>query len=255
MKSKHYKKNNYIKIKIILIVIFIIGLIYIGIYLYQCYKDKLNNSNILSNITINKEEITPTKTEKMLQLEELKKQNDDIVGWLEIEGTNINYPVMQTTNNEYYMTHNYKKEYSAEGSIFLDKDYNWDKPSTNLLMYGHNNKNGSMFQNLMNYKDEEFYKQHPIINFTTINEDKKYEIIAVFYSRVYYKNEKNVFRYYYFLNADNKEEFDYYINESKKASLYDTGKTAEYGEQLLTLSTCSYHTEDGRFVVVAKKID
>ena len=123
MKSKHYKKNNYIKIKIILIVIFIIGLIYIGIYLYQCYKDKLNNSNILSNITINKEEITPTKTEKMLQLEELKKQNDDIVGWLEIEGTNINYPVMQTTNNEYYMTHNYKKEYSAEGSIFLDKDY------------------------------------------------------------------------------------------------------------------------------------
>ena len=70
-----------------------------------------------------------------------------------------------------------------------------------------------------------------------------------------YKNEKNVFRYYYFLNADNKEEFDYYINESKKASLYDTGKTAEYGEQLLTLSTCSYHTEDGRFVVVAKKID
>ena len=255
MKSKHYKKNNYIKIKIILIVIFIIGIIYIGIYLYQCYKDKLNNSNILSNITINKEEITPTKTEKMLQLEELKKQNDDIVGWLEIEGTNINYPVMQTTNNEYYMTHNYKKEYSAEGSIFLDKDYNWDKPSTNLLMYGHNNKNGSMFQNLMNYKDEEFYKQHPIINFTTINEDKKYEIIAVFYSRVYYKNEKNVFRYYYFLNADNKEEFDYYINESKKASLYDTGKTAEYGEQLLTLSTCSYHTEDGRFVVVAKKID
>ena len=191
----------------------------------------------------------------MLQLEELKKQNDDIVGWLEIEGTNINYPVMQTTNNEYYMTHNYKKEYSAEGSIFLDKDYNWDIPSTNLLMYGHNNKNGSMFQNLMNYKDEEFYKQHPIINFTTINEDKKYEIIAVFYSRVYYKNEKNVFRYYYFLNADNKEEFDYYINESKKASLYDTGKTAEYGEQLLTLSTCSYHTEDGRFVVVAKKID
>ena len=255
MKSKHYKKNNYIKIKIILIVIFIIGIIYIGIYLYQCYKDKLNNSNILSNITINKEEITPTKTEKMLQLEELKKQNDDIVGWLEIEGTNINYPVMQTTDNEYYMTHNYKKEYSAEGSIFLDKDYNWDIPSTNLLMYGHNNKNGSMFQNLMNYKDEEFYKQHPIINFTTINEDKKYEIIAVFYSRVYYKNEKNVFRYYYFLNADNKEEFDYYINESKKASLYDTGKTAEYGEQLLTLSTCSYHTEDGRFVVVEKKID
>ena len=255
MKGKHNKKQKYTKIKVVLIIIFLLGLSYIVFSIYSYYKNKLENENILNDISIVEEEITPTKTKRILQLEELKKQNEDIIGWLEIEGTNVNYPVMQRTDNEYYMTHNYKKEYSTEGSIFLDKDYNWDKPSTNLLMYGHNNKNGSMFQNLMNYKDEEFYKQHPIINFTTINEDKKYEIIAVFYSRVYYKNEKNVFRYYYFLNADNKEEFDYYINESKKASLYDTGKTAEYGEQLLTLSTCSYHTEDGRFVVVAKKID
>ena len=255
MKGKHNKKQKYTKIKVVLIIIFLLGLSYIVFSIYSYYKNKLENENILNDISIVEEEITPTKTKRILQLEELKKQNEDIIGWLEIEGTNVNYPVMQRTDNEYYMTHNYKKEYSTEGSIFLDKDYNWEIPSTNLLMYGHNNKNGSMFQNLMNYKDEEFYKQHPIINFTTINEDKKYEIIAVFYSRVYYKNEKNVFRYYYFLNADNKEEFDYYINESKKASLYDTGKTAEYGEQLLTLSTCSYHTEDGRFVVVAKKID
>ena len=78
--------------------------------------------------------------------------------------------------------------------------------------------------------------------------------MSVFYSRVYYKNEKNVFRYYYFVNAENEQEYNDFVNNAKKASIYDTGITAEYGEQLLTLSTCSYHTEDGRFVVVAKKL-
>ena len=255
MKGKHNKKQKYTKIKVVLIIIFLLGLSYIVFSIYSYYKNKLENENILNDISIVEEEITPTKTKRILQLEELKKQNEDIIGWLEIEGTNVNYPVMQRTDNEYYMTHNYKKEYSTEGSIFLDKDYNWEIPSTNLLMYGHNNKNGSMFQNLMNYKKESFYKEHPIIKFTTLKEDAEYEIMAVFNSRVYYKNEKDVFRYYYFLNAKNKEEFDYYVNESKKASLYDTGVTAEYGEQLLTLSTCAYHTKDGRFAVVAKKID
>ena len=191
----------------------------------------------------------------MLQLQELKKQNNDIVAWLEIPNTKINYPVLQTTDNEYYMTHTYKKEYSTDGSIFLDKDYDWEIPSSNLLIYGHNNKNGNMFQALLKYEDENYYKEHPTIEFTTANEDSNYEIIAVFKSRVYYKSEQNVFRYYFFINAENEEDYNYYVEESKKASLYDTGKTAKYGEQLLTLSTCEYSQEDGRFVIVAKKIN
>ena len=231
----------------------IITIFLIAKYFIQENKDKKEIENILDNININEDDITEQKTKRMLQLEELKKQNEDIIGWIEINGTNINYPVMQTTDNEFYMTHNYKKEYSAIGSLFLDKDYNWELPSTNLLIYGHNNKNETMLQNITNYKNESYYKEHPNIKFTTINEDAEYEIIAAFYSRVYYKNEKNVFRYYYFINANNKEEFDNYVNESKKASIYNTGKTAEYGDQLLTLSTCSYHTENGRFAVVARK--
>ena len=111
-----------------------------------------------------------------------------------------------------------------------------------------------MFQDLLKYENENYYREHPTINFTTINEDSIYEIIAVFKSRVYYKNEKNVFRYYYFINAENEEEYNYYVEESKKTSLYDTEKTASYGEQLLTLSTCEYSQEDGRFVIVAKKV-
>jgi len=140
-----------------------------------------------------------------------------------------------------------------DGAIFLDKDYNWLLPSTNLLIYGHNNLNGNMFQDLLKYEDENYYIEHPTIRFTSIYDDYNYEIIAVFKSRVYYEDEENVFRYYKFINAETIDDYNYYVEESKKSSLYDTGKTAEYGEQLLTLSTCEYSQEDGRFVIVAKK--
>ena len=253
-KKKQIKQNKKLKIAVlgILIFIFAIGIGYIGYYIYNNFKSQ--NDDVLSNIAVDDKQITETKTERILQLEELKKQNNDIIGWIEIENTIINYPVLQCEDNSFYMTHNYKKEYSAEGSIFLDKNYNWELPSSNLLLYGHNNKNKSMFAELLNYKEESYYREHPTIRFTTLAEDKTYEILAVFKSRVYYKSEKNVFRYYYFINAENEEEYNNYINESKKASLYDTGKTATYGEQLLTLSTCEYSQEDGRFVIVAKKL-
>ncbi len=253
-KKKQIKQNKKLKIAVlgILIFIFAIGIGYIGYYIYNNFKSQ--NDDVLSNIAVDDKQITETKTERILQLEELKKQNNDIIGWIKIENTLINYPVLQCEDNNFYMTHNYKKEYSAEGSIFLDKDYNWELPSSNLLLYGHNNKNKTMFAELLNYKEESYYKEHPTIRFTTLAEDKTYEIIAVFKSRVYYKSEKDVFRYYYFINAENEEEYNNYINESKKASLYDTGKTATYGDQLLTLSTCEYSQEDGRFVVVAKKV-
>lgn len=110
-----------------------------------------------------------------------------------------------------------------------------------------------MFEDLTKYQKESFYKQHPNIKFTTNNEESEYEIISVFLSRVYYKSEKNVFRYYFFIDAQNEEEYNEYVKNCKSASLYDTGKTAKYGEQLMTLSTCSYHTEDGRLAVVARK--
>ena len=246
-KSKHGKQTRHY-IQIIFIIIFIISISAIAYYFYNM------NKNILEDTKIDEEQVTEQRTERMLQLEELKKENQDIVGWIEIEGTNINYPVLQGTDNQYYMKHTYKKEDSKDGSIFLDKSYDWNIPSSNLLLYGHNNKNGTMFQDLLKYKEESFYKEHPTIRFTTIDEDCQYEIISAFLSKVYYQDEQNVFRYYYFINANNEVEYNQYIEESKKASLYDTGKSATYGEQLLTLSTCSYHTEDGRFAVVAKKI-
>ena len=111
-----------------------------------------------------------------------------------------------------------------------------------------------MFVNLINYKDEDYYKTHKTIRFTTNQEDAEYEIISVFLSRVYYKSETDVFRYYYFINAENEQEFNDYVENSKKASLYNIEATATYGDQLMTLSTCEFSQEDGRLAVVARKI-
>ena len=204
--------------------------------------------------TENTEEVKQ-ETERMLQVKELQGQNADIIGWIEIENTNINYPVLQGTNNRYYMTHNYKKENSKNGSIFLDATYNWNIPSNNLLIYGHNLGNGMMFQELLKYEKESFYQEHPVIRFTTAEEDAEYELISVFQSRVSYKSERNVFRYYYFINSKSEEEYNQFVKNAKNASLYSIDATANYGDQLITLSTCSYYVQDGRFAVVGRRQD
>ncbi len=266
-------KKNVIKFScIIMFILIIISVIYIIKYCYDIYNAKKELSYLSDfweneNYTIPQEindgtakeneindVIIKENNERILKLKELQKQNSDIIGWIEIENTDINYPVLQGNDNDFYMNHNYKKDYSTNGSIFLDKDYSWDPPSSNLLIYGHNMKNSTMFQTLLNYRNREFYEQHPIIRFTTNAEDSNYEIISVFESRVYYKSEKNVFRYYYFINANTEEEYNSFVQNAKNVSLYNIDKTAKFGDQLMTLSTCSYHVKDGRFAIVAKKI-
>ena len=194
------------------------------------------------------------KPERILKLEELQKENPEIVAWIEIENTNINYPVLQCSNNDFYMNHNYQKKYASSGSLFLDKDYSWNSKNSNLLIYGHNMKDGTMFQNLLNYSSQSYYYAHPNIRFTTNAYDANFEIISAFRSRVYNQSDTNVFKYYYYTNIKSEEEFNEYAKNVKQASLYDTGKQISSGDTLITLSTCSYHTNNGRFVVVAKKV-
>lgn len=253
--EKPRKGKKIIKKIIIMLFILIImaGSIYLGISMVS-EKSSSEAENVIEEVAIDETQITETKTARMLKLEELQKINSDIVAYIQIEGTRINYPVVQGKDNDYYMRKTYKKKYSKDGSLFLDKEYDWSIPSSNLLIYGHNNGNGKMFVDLMQYRKESFYKKHKTIRFTTNKEDAIYEIIAAFDSQVYYKSDKNVFRYYFFINAENEAQYNEYVNNSIKASLYNTGKTAKYGDQLLTLSTCAYHVKDGRFVVVAKKI-
>ena len=180
-------------------------------------------------------------------------KNKRLIGWVKIDDTNIDYPVMQTTNNEYYLDHNLNQEYDKNGSIFMDKDCDVLKPSTNLILYGHHMKSGKMFGGLDKYSNEEYYKKHRYIDFDTIYEKGIYEVMYVFRSRVY-SAEEVVFKYYQFIDAVSEIEFDSNMSEMAALSLYDTGVTASYGDRLLTLSTCDYQEKNGRFVVVAKKV-
>ena len=182
----------------------------------------------------------------------LLNKNKKLIGWIKIDDTNIDYPVMQTSDNEYYLDHNLNQEYDKNGSIFMDKDCDVLKPSTNLIIYGHHMKNGQMFGDLDLYSSEEYFKEHRYIQFDTIYEKGVWEVMYVFRSRVY-SEEEIVFKYYQFIDALSEQEFNSNMQEMAAMSLYDTGVTAQYGDRLLTLSTCDYQETDGRFVVVAKK--
>lgn len=185
--------------------------------------------------------------------ETLYAKNKKLIGWLTIDGTSIDYPVMQTENNEYYLEHNYNQEYDKNGSIFLDCSCNPAFPNDNMIIYGHNMKSGKMFGSLKKYASEDFYKQHPQIYFDTIYEEGVYDVMYVFRSRIY-SEEEIIFKYYQFTDAVSVDEFNSNMNEMADMSLYDTGIRAEYGDKLITLSTCDSSETNGRFVVVAKKI-
>lgn len=183
--------------------------------------------------------------------QQLQEQNHDMAGWIMIKGTQINYPVMYTPDTpDYYLKRNFEKEHSEYGVPYIAEHCDPKKPSDNIIIYGHHMKNGSMFAGLEEFEDPDFYKKHNSIRFDTLTEIAEYEIIAVFKTTVY--DEKG-FPYYRFTDAKKKQDFTDYVQQCQKLALYDTGVSAEYGDKLLTLSTCEYSRENGRLVVVAKK--
>lgn len=182
----------------------------------------------------------------------LYEMNDDLVGWLRIDDTNVNYPVMQTPDSaDYYLYRNFNKEYNIRGCLYARETCDITTPSDNITIYGHNMKDGSMFHDLADYQSEEFYQDHSIITFDTLTERHTYKIFAVF------KTSASVgqgFSYHKFENAANQEEFDEFVATCKQLSFFDTSITPEYGDKLICLSTCEYTLENGRFVVVAYRI-
>lgn len=239
-------------------------MVYVGIYYYQFEKNRVDYNKLAElkeadSVLDTEKGYTITVEEKkdmppiLAKYETLYKKNKKLIGWLKIDDTNIDYPVMQTVNNEYYLDHNFNQEYDKNGSLFLDKDCNAAFPNTNMIIYGHHMKSGKMFGNLNYYSKESYYKEHPQIQFDTIYEEGLYDIMYVFRSRIYNEDEV-VFKYYQFFDVNSEDEFYSAMDEMARMSLYDTGVTAEYGDKLITLSTCDSSEEDGRFVVVAKKI-
>ncbi len=247
----------------------VICLGYFGLYSWYLYRTDQRNQALSSLKAQTAESVSekreqesapqftpdeePEEKEVLDEYKNLLNKNKKLIGWLKIDDTNIDFPVVQTTDNEYYLTHNMNQEYDKNGTIFMDKDCDVLKPSTNYILYGHHMKSGKMFGTLDRYEDQSYFEKHRYIQFDTIYEKGSYEVMYVFRSRVY-SEEEIVFKYYQFIDAGGEQEFNSYMEEMASMTLYDTGVTAEYGDQLLTLSTCDYQEKNGRFVVVAKRI-
>lgn len=190
---------------------------------------------------------------------DIYNKNKRLIGWLEIadigiNGATLSLPVMQTVDNEYYLTHGFNQENDKNGCIFMDCNCDAIKPSDNLILYGHHMMSGNMFGNLVKYEDYNFYLTHKTFKFDTIYEHGEYEVMFAF--RTSLKTDDDIsFKYYQFIDANGAEEFNSYMNEMASMSLYDTGVTAVWGDHLLTLSTCDYEEKNGRFAVVARRIN
>lgn len=277
---KHLLNSKKRLLLICIAALLIIAAVFLIIFLTSTVKDDKVNEELseLKNTSAPAASIAPaasvapssapdtTPPEVLAEYAELSAINESMVGWLKIDGTIIDYPVVQTPEDEnYYLKRDFYGNKSSSGTLIMDTDStvgggtaaagynNGSAPSTNLIIHGHNMRSGAMFGDLELYEDEFYGIGHRRIYFDSLYEKREYELIAVFRSKVFYKHEQ-VFKFYNFFNADTEEEFDYWYDNIKSLALYDTGVTAEFGDEFLTLSTCAYHTEDGRLVVVAKRI-
>lgn len=182
--------------------------------------------------------------------EELAQQNRDLAGWICIEGTGINYPVMQTEEEEFYLNHNFRGESSAYGVPFVDQACELGEGCRNVVLYGHHMKDGSMFADLVRYAEKSFYEEHPVIRFDTLDECGEYQITGVLIVPAV-EAEKE---FYANMQAGDERQYEKFVNEVTRRSLYDCGVEIGENASLLTLITCEYSTKEGRMIVVARKI-
>ena len=202
------------------------------------------------------ESTEPEETEpQMLEhMAELYAQNPDIVGWIRIEGTQLDYPVMYTPDDEEkYIRADFEGNVDLSGLPFIDMDCSVDPESQALIIYGHNMKDGTGFRTLLSYEKKEFLEEHPTIYYSTLYEERTYEVLAMFYDQIYLKSATN-FKFYQFIDPETEEDFLEGIEYFQKKSIHKTDVTAEYGDSLLTLVTCAYHVDNGRYVVVARQV-
>ena len=239
------------------ITIFSVGLISISLYMLMgMYLEDKKSQKTFDEIKIiydqdteKEEEQNPEEVYINPGLLELHEKNPDCIGWIQIEDTHIDYPVMyHPEEKDFYLRKNFYQEYDICGTPYIAEicdpaDYD------NLIIYGPHMNSGAMFADLDKYKSEEFYREHPEFTYSTLHGDETYEIIACFATPVYTGKD---FAFYDFTKAKDSTEFEMFVEQCRKLSYYDTGKTAVYGEQLICLSTCEYTHKNGRMVVVGK---
>lgn len=194
----------------------------------------------------------PVSREVLSGFTELLEKNKDIAGWLQIPGTDIDYPVMyREGDNDFYLSHDFDCENDVNGLLVLDKRCDPFGDDRNLLIHGHNMRSGLMFGGLKKYTDQEYWREHPVITYSSLYEKKDYEIFSVFRSTVY-EEDTGDFRFFDYIQIDDEQQFYGYVTGAMQQSLYSTGVEVSWGDSLITLSTCDYSRENGRLVVVAR---
>jgi len=270
------KKAVFIVVVILLLIAFGVSAFMVGSYILESkQQEKLHNdlAQIAENANTTPETTQATQAPETEQTEaptettvetdppeptmipayqELYEKNPDTVGWLQIEGTNLNLPVVQTPDNpNFYLKRDFDGNYSEWGTIYAWESANLNTPSDNVTLFGHTMKDKTMFSVLHNYTNQYYWEENRLIFFNTLTEYHTYKIFAVF------KTSANVgsFAYHQFVDAANEQEFNDFVATCKALSFYDTGITPVYGDKLLTLSTCEYTLDNGRLVVCAVRMN
>lgn len=231
--AKNKKKLFNVVMRIIEL-IFLILLVYSSINIFKWYNNNKENKQIINEIaesvTINED--TNEEKKYKINFEELKQKNSDTVAWLKVENTNIEFPIVQANNNSYYLTHNFDKKYNVAGWIFADYKNKLDGTDRNIVVYGHNMRNNSMFGSLKDVITEEWYnnEENKYITFVTENDYQTYQVFSVYQI----KTED-----YYIKTEFKSNEFTEFIDTITKRSKKDFGINISKEDTILTLSTCS----------------
>ncbi len=195
----------------------------------------------------------PEEMEILPEYRELYEMNHDLVGWISIPGTRVDYPVVQTGTDtrDFYLHRDFYKQYSERGAIYVREECDMFRPSDNVVLYGHHMKDGTMFAQISKYQFKDFWQQHQFMTFDSLYRRHVYQVVAVFKTSA---DLGQGFAYHQFNDADSEEEFNEFWATVQRLSFFDTGVEVHYGDKLVSLSTCEYTLNNGRLVVVAKRV-
>ena len=253
-KKQCKQKNNkklLSKIIIILQIIFLGIIIFSIIEIYKWYKENKSNNEIAKQIsgyvTIDNEKEENDKDKYSIDFEALKQQNSDTVAWIKVNNTKIEYPIVKADDNSYYLTHSFDKSYNSAGWIFANYKNKFDGTDKNIVIFGHNRRDGSMFGTLKNVLDESWYnnQENMDIIFATEDNNYKYRVFSVY---------QTLKEDYYIQTEFDDNEFSKFIEEVKERSIKNFNEKVSEKDTILTLSTCA-NDNKYRVVVHAKKID
>lgn len=256
------KRDNLkqIIIKVLFLVCFV-TLIVSSVYLANYFLEADRQNDIIDDSRTLWHEAADNNTVFAEQdpMEKIKQQmlseNSDFKGWITISGTQVDNPIYQTDNNDYYLNHNQKKQRSVYGALFFDRDDVIDEYGTdkNLVIYGHQMKNGSMFGSLKKLKSLSFYKENPTVEFSTLYKNSTYKIYAIFILNASKADDNNYIYNIYKQDFINETDFNSWRDEAYERSIINTGVDVQLGDNIITLVTCSSDFENARLVVMARE--